>query len=69
MHNFCSASYLWYVSGSKGLLGLVCFSVLFGKIITLLFATKMLSILMVKVFASYEHQESKTTWLIFSLCI
>ena len=48
MHNFSSASYLWYVSGSKGLLGLVCFSVLFGKRITLLSAKIMFSILMVK---------------------
>ena len=48
MHNFSSASYLWYVSDSKGLLELVCFSVLFGKRITLLSAKIMFSLLMVK---------------------
>ena len=58
MHNFSSALNLWYVSGSKCLLGLVCFSVLFGKRINLLSAKVMFPILMVKRLASYEHQES-----------
>ena len=69
MHNFPSASYLCYASSSKGLLGLVCFNVLFGKIITLLSAKLMLSVLMVKSACFLREPRIKNNMTILSLYI